>query len=254
MCGRLSDMRPLPFPLRVAAGVAVTTAERMKDLPKQLTEFPITVASQVLQTSMRVQQEVTELAVKGDDALSFLQSTEEAPGWATFDEDLDDRDLDDEAHTADTPAPPPPDRNGQRPNSASPGTGDTNRDDHPWAQEERALSAWQDGQFDTPDRSTDVTSQAPDTTLPATEIVPPADEQGTGTNSVFPGGLADYDQLSLPQVRAQLRERSLAELEELLAYERSNANRPSFIGMISRRIDNVRRQADTDRGGGPDEQ
>ena len=33
---------------------------------------------------------------------------------------------------------------------------------------------------------------------------------------------------------------SLPQLEELLAYEREHANRPSFVGMLTRRINNVR--------------
>lgn len=70
-------MKPLPLPLRVAAGLAVTTAERVRELPKQVAGFPVTVASQVLQFSMRVQQHVTELAIKGDDALSSLRPVED---------------------------------------------------------------------------------------------------------------------------------------------------------------------------------
>src|SRR3954468_5692255 len=79
-------MKPLPLPLRVAAGLAVITAERVRELPKQLTGLPVTVVSQVLQISMRVQQHVTELAIKGDDVLSGLRSVEDTPSWATFDE------------------------------------------------------------------------------------------------------------------------------------------------------------------------
>ncbi len=117
MCGRLGDMKHVPFPLRVAAGLAVTTAERARGLPKQLLELPITVASQVLQVSMRVQQHVTELAIKGDNALAALRRPEETPEWATFDEDLDEG-FDDRFDSA---------RNGEQ--------------DDPWAEEERALAA-----------------------------------------------------------------------------------------------------------------
>ena len=184
MCGRLGDMKHVPFPLRVAAGLAVTTAERARGLPKQLLELPITVASQVLQVSMRVQQHVTELAIKGDNALAALRRPEETPEWATFDEDVDEG-FDDRFDSA---------RNGEQ--------------DDPWAEEERALAADHvEGEFDSPEA---------------------------------PAGMAGYDELTLPQVRARLRSLSLPQLEELLAYEREHANRPSFVGMLTRRINNVR--------------
>ncbi|WP_037307847.1 lipid droplet-associated protein [Saccharomonospora viridis] len=177
-------MKHVPFPLRVAAGLAVTTAERARGLPKQLLELPITVASQVLQVSMRVQQHVTELAIKGDNALAALRRPEETPEWATFDEDLDEG-FDDRFDSA---------RNGEQ--------------DDPWAEEERALAADHvEGEFDSPEA---------------------------------PAGMAGYDELTLPQVRARLRSLSLPQLEELLAYEREHANRPSFVGMLTRRINNVR--------------
>src|SRR2546421_8062280 len=80
-------MKPFPLPLRVAAGLAVITAERVRELPRQLAGLPVTVVSQVLQASMRVQQQVTELAIKGDNALSSLRPIEDTPSWATFDED-----------------------------------------------------------------------------------------------------------------------------------------------------------------------
>lgn len=36
---------------------------------------------------MRIQQHVTELAIKGDEVLGGWRVTEEQPAWATFDED-----------------------------------------------------------------------------------------------------------------------------------------------------------------------
>ncbi|MEU6645775.1 lipid droplet-associated protein [Saccharomonospora sp. NPDC046836] len=187
-------MKHLPFPLRLAAGIAVTTAERVRELPKHLTELPVTVASQVLQASMRVQQHVTELAIKGDDALSTLRPVEERPSWATFDEEVE-------------PAPGDPAPNGRRESAAF---------DDPWVAEERALAEdHTDGEFDSP-----------------------------GAPTSAPGGLTDYDDLTLPQLRARLRRLSLSQLEELLAYEREHANRPSFTGMLTRRIGNVRATLD----------
>jgi hypothetical protein len=193
-------MKPLPLPLRVAAGLAVTAAERARELPKDLLGLPVTVVSHVLQVSMRLQQQVTELAIKGDEALASLRPVEEAPGWATFDEDI--------APAEEAPA----NNNGHRPAAVLKDVSD------PWEQEERALAEdHTEGEFDS-------------------EAEPEA--------VVGPIGLANYDELTLPQLRARLRRFSLEQLEELLAYERSHANRPSFVGMLTRRIGNVQRLAE----------
>ncbi|ROP38468.1 lipid droplet-associated protein [Saccharothrix texasensis] len=80
-------MKPLPLTVRLAAGLAVTAVEQARKLPGQLAGLPVTVVSEALQLSMRLQQRVTELAIKGDDALSVLRPVEQEPEWATFDED-----------------------------------------------------------------------------------------------------------------------------------------------------------------------
>ncbi|MFD2419192.1 lipid droplet-associated protein [Amycolatopsis pigmentata] len=199
-------MKPLPLPLRIAAGLAVTAAERARELPKQMLGLPVTVVSQVLQLSMRVQQHVTELAIKGDEMLSSFRPAEEEPSWATFDEDL-----------------VPATTNGHR--VEVPGG-----DRDPWEQEERALAEdHTEGEFDSA----------------GAVSVPREDEAQAGPEAVVgPAGLANYDELTLPQLRARLRRFTLEQLEELLAYERSHANRPSFVGMLTRRIGNVQRMAE----------
>jgi hypothetical protein len=211
-------MKPLPLPLRVAAGLAVSTAERVRELPKQLTGLPVTVVSQVLQFSMRVQQHVTELAIKGDSALSSLRPVEDTPSWATFDEDVEP-DLPAESPYASVTSIksadslPRNETNGHRPAFAE---AETETD--PWAEEERALAEIHvEGEFDS---------------------APPS----SGT----PAGVVNYDELTLPQLRARLRRFSLEELDELLTYERANADRPSFVGMLTRRIGNVNKTAADD--------
>jgi hypothetical protein len=222
-------MKPLPLPVRVAAGLAVITAERVRELPRQLTGLPVTVVSQVLQFSMRVQQHVTELAIKGDDVLSGLRPVEDTPSWATFDEDA-----------APDLAPPRPtlvsvenipepraQTNGHRPSFTEPeaesefepeieilleplpeGAAEDEPGD-PWAQEERAL----------------------------------AEEHADGENdsSAGPAGLPNYDELTLPQLRARLRRLTVPQLEEILEYEKANEDRASFVGMLARRIGNARK-------------
>jgi hypothetical protein len=80
-------MSPLPLPVRIAAGLVATAVEQARELPRHVVEFPVTAISQALQTSMRMQQIVTELAIKGDQALGVLHQAEENPAWATFDDE-----------------------------------------------------------------------------------------------------------------------------------------------------------------------
>jgi hypothetical protein len=82
---------PLPLPVRVAAGLVATAVEQARDLPRLALELPVTAVSQALQASMRVQQKVTELAIKGDRVLGVGPPIEDEPAWATFDEDLSPR-------------------------------------------------------------------------------------------------------------------------------------------------------------------
>ena len=82
---------PLPLPVRIAAGLVATAVEQARDLPRLALELPVTAVSQALQASMRLQQKVTELAIKGDQVLGVGPPIEDEPAWATFDEDLPPR-------------------------------------------------------------------------------------------------------------------------------------------------------------------
>lgn len=232
-------MKSIPLPLRLAAGLAVSAAERARDLPRQLTGLPITVASQLLQFSMRVQQQVTELAIKGDDALSGLYPVEETPSWATFDEDAafdadafttrDDSRFGNagriEEATDDFALPEPRSggSNGYYPGGLAEAPEDIAPAADPWAAEEQALAA-----------------------LPA-DLETLADDAAPAQDLSAPSWLPSYDQLTLPQVRARLRKFTETQLTELLDYERGHADRPSFTGMLARRIDNVRKQNEPDQ-------
>ena len=222
-------MKPFPLPLRVAAGLAVSTAERVRELPRQLAGLPVTVVSQVLQASMRVQQHVTELAIKGDNALSSLRPVEDAPSWATFDEDLQPDVPPARPNltpVADVPEPRS-EINGHIPSAAEleAELGD------PWAEEERALA----------EDHADGENDAPETKPGAPEIDKKVKSDTPRTSAAGPAGLTGYDQLTLPQLRARLRQLSIPQLETILEYERANADRSSFTGMLSRRIANARK-------------
>jgi hypothetical protein len=209
-------MKPLPLPVRVAAGLAVTAVDRARHLPEKLAELPVTMVSQALQLSMRLQQQVTELAIKGDDALATLRPVEESPEWATFDEDAEPADYDASAV-----------RNGVRSRfdatdldvdldeSAEP-TPASGRD--PWAAEERALR----------------------NELGDNELTEPQKDDEKDEDDEPPAILPFYAGLTLPQLRARLRRLSIDELSDLLSYERSHEDRSEFVGMLTRRIATLR--------------
>ena len=203
-------MKPLPLPLRVAAGLAVTAVDRARHLPEKLAELPVTVVSQALQLSMRVQQQITELAIKGDEALSSLRPVEETPEWATFDEDKIGADYDATPVWGEA-------NNGARSKfDAVELTEDEESTRN--AEIETALS----------DDSKADGSKADDSAADAAEDVP----------SVLP----NYPELTLAQVRARLRRYDEDQLSELIEFEQRHGNREQFVGMLTRRRDTVRDQ------------
>lgn len=65
----------------------MTLVEETRRLPTTAVTLPMTSVSLLLQTTMRLQQSITGLAIKGDEALSFMYPAQEQPAWAVFDED-----------------------------------------------------------------------------------------------------------------------------------------------------------------------
>ncbi len=84
-------MATAPYGVRLLVGAAVTAIEETRKLPQTILMYPMTVASQVAHLVMKMQQDVADLVIKGDEALDQLfPPKEEQPEWATFDEDLGD--------------------------------------------------------------------------------------------------------------------------------------------------------------------
>jgi hypothetical protein len=233
-------MKPLPLPVRVAAGLAVTAVDRARHLPEKLAGLPVTMVSQALQLSMRLQQQMTELAIKGDDALSTLRPVEESPEWATFDEDSTVGEYDVSSaptternggrsrfETTDVDADLDPDPLDSDPLDDPEEDSDESARD-PWADEEQAMRHELDNVGDDP-------VDSPETDPAPIEEVGSA--QVTG-----PAALPGYADLTLPQVRARMRRLGADELAELADYERSHADRPEFVGMLTRRIGTLRDQ------------
>jgi hypothetical protein len=199
-------MSYVPLPVRVAVGLMVTAVEQARKIPEQLIELPVTAASRVVQAGMRVQQRVTELAIKGDQVFSLLNPVEDAPPWARFDED------DEEPRSATKSA-------------------DVTADGFDKANSSRPVIHPQVGEVD---------EATVARTLGSTRTAADGAEPGQG--SVSSSALAGYDEMSLAQLRSRLRRLSLPQLVELLEYERAHSDRPPFVTMLSNRITTVRSQ------------
>ena len=195
-------MKPLPFPVRIAAGLVATAVEQARDLPRLVVEFPVTAVSQALQASMRVQQKVTELAIKGDRVLGTLRPVEEKPSWATFDEDE------------------PPSRNGA--------TAVT---------ELRPMGRPVTEPEDLPPLAEDVPADVLVDEVEAEEVQAEATAETVDPDE--PPVLDGYAEMSIPQLRGKLRFLSLDDLRALLTWELAHGERPPFVTMLTNRISTV---------------
>lgn len=84
-------MATAPYGVRLLVGAAVTALEETRKLPQTILMYPMTVASTVAQMVMKMQQDLADLAIKGDSALeNIFPPKDEQPDWATFDEDSTD--------------------------------------------------------------------------------------------------------------------------------------------------------------------
>lgn len=220
-------MKPLPLPVRLAAGLVATAVEQARDLPRQLAELPITAVSQTLQASMRVQQKVTELAIKGDRALSVLQPVEEKPSWATFDDDLEDEDPFEAATEEFAGAHEHPGNGSTTLRTVTPI--DVARQVTPTVEPDDAerLDAVDDLDTSEDAEALELIADAEDDADPLALPV-----EG-------PSALPEYATLTIPQLRGRLRFLTLADLRSLLDWENANGARPPFVTMLQNRITTV---------------
>jgi hypothetical protein len=84
-------MATAPYGVRLLVGAAVTAIEETRKIPQTILTYPMTMASQLAHLVMKMQQDVADLVIKGDEALeSLFPPKDEQPEWATFDEDVED--------------------------------------------------------------------------------------------------------------------------------------------------------------------
>ncbi|MFT4087222.1 MAG: lipid droplet-associated protein [Gordonia sp. (in: high G+C Gram-positive bacteria)] len=206
-------MKRPPYPARVAAGVLVTTAEEAKKLPTRIITLPMSAVSMGLQAGMRLQQNIAEMAIKGDEFFgSMYDDAEEQPAWARFDEDDDLPSVTELRGATRAPkAANKPEPVAEKPaqiDAPSPGAG--------------RFALYSSPPADLAAKSVTPASPSPDATA------------AEGDPDVVAS--LGYDQLTLAQLRAQLRGLATADLQTLADYERAHRNRTPFVTMIDNRI------------------
>lgn len=77
----------LPFPIRVAAGLVSAGIETFRRLPEDLPAMGVELAGTVTKMALRVRQQITDLAIRGDELLEPDQEPMDRPSWARFDDD-----------------------------------------------------------------------------------------------------------------------------------------------------------------------
>lgn len=81
----------LPTPVRIAAGLVGTVADKVATLPQDLPNLGVSLVGQAFRLSLKARQQVAQLATRGDELLAGLRPQPPAQAaWATFDEDLDE--------------------------------------------------------------------------------------------------------------------------------------------------------------------
>jgi len=208
----MQTMKPFPLPLRVAVGLVAAACDQARDLPRLLVEFPVTAVSQALQASMRVQQKVTELAIRGDRALGALHPVEDKPSWATFDDDEPPRRNGSAAVTELRPARLPVPAPGPEPD--------------PPADTAPAVAAARTAALAAGDTS-------------GTDSTDTTDSTNTDRSTSGPNVMPGYRELTIPQLRGRLRHMSVEDLQALLDWETAHDDRPAFVTMLSNRITTV---------------
>jgi len=253
-------MKPLPFPVRIAAGLVATAVEQARDLPRVVLEFPVTAVSQALQASMRVKQKVTELAIKGDRLLGTLLPVQEQPSSAAFDKDEPPSQNGASTITERRPVRLPTTEPRDEPRGDLPKTDAVDaRPVLPEAEDvpadavtdesaaEKVIAEATATPVDSP-KTTPVLDDLPPV-LPEVEGVPAdtvtnevaaeeviAQATATPVSPSEPPALSGYAEMPIAELRSKLDFLELDDLQTLLAWEMAHGERPPFVTMLTNRI------------------
>lgn len=213
----------LPFPLRVVAGLVARGVETARRIPGDLPGLGVEIAGNAAKVAMVVRNELTDLAVRGDELLAGRTEPQDNPSWATFDDD------DPAAAVQDTDAGTDDQDSGSTPEH-------TIAADEISADEISADEMTAYGEAGTDDEST---------VHPLTEDELAADtaasssEHLAAAEAVLPG----YTMLTVAQLRGHLGHLSVADVRVLLRNEEDGANRPAYVTLLANRISTLEHAA-----------
>lgn len=210
-------MATAPYGVRLLVGAATVAFEETMTLPRTILMYPMTLASQVAHLVMRFQQNLAELAIKGDSTLeSLFPPKDEQPGWATFDEDLPNA-----IEVASAPFPDPEGLLGE----VSGGMGALHGD----RPAEGRFALYSISPTPGPGGDDSLTKPVP------VEQTKKAAARATIPTPTVAAEL-DYQALTLAQLRARLHTLDINDLEALLAYEQTTTARAPFQTLLANRI------------------
>jgi hypothetical protein len=204
-------MANAPYGFRLLVGATAFAVEETIKLPHTILTYPMTLVSQAAHLVMRFQQNLAELAIKGDSTLeSIFPPKDENPEWATFDEDLPDA--------------------VEGANGASHALADGVDGDRR-AEGRFALYSIADG-------AEPADSGPPAKSKTARLSKKSGQKSAPSTATPEPAVAADigYPALTLAQLRARLQSLGVDDLEALLAYEQATQARAPFQTLLANRI------------------
>lgn len=77
----------LPFPIRVAAGLVAAGIQTVRRIPEDLPGMGVELAGRVTKATLQLRQQITDLAIRGDELLQSGDEPQEHPAWARFDDE-----------------------------------------------------------------------------------------------------------------------------------------------------------------------
>ena len=207
---------PLPFVVRVAAGLLTEAADTLRRLPEELPGLPIALAGRAARLSMRLNQQLAELADKGDSTLAGLPfgGGGDAPVERTPWSRIDDEDNEEDSSAAsvaqfDSDAGVAGDAPGPKATFDSDDAQDVE------------IGPDSSGSGQDPAESTGRRTQA---------------NQDTTVNDAPAEPLAGYQKLTVAKLKSKLTSLTVDQVDELLTYERANGNRAPFLTLLSNRL------------------
>lgn len=201
-------MSSVPFPLRLAAGVVATGIDTVRRLPTELPSWGVRLAGTAAKLALQVRNEITDLAIRGDELLEGSPAAQENPAWARFD------DAEDEPPTVPSPTVRPSRTRASRVPAG--GVGAEIGDESP---------GWSDPLTDAGSIAGSTAGGGPD----------------GGPEGSAEAIIAGYGSLNLGQLRSRLTPMALESLRSLLDAEERAARRPAFLTLISNRIATLER-------------